>query len=316
MSPRRLPQPRPHLACWRLVLIVAGVAPLCACNSPSAAFDCSGDGEVRGSFSEINSGELTFRHGLIVGDAGRGYTVLFTDDDLLAKALRASPEPEAEVGAIAQMLGKLVVGYEFDVAGNYQQRITRGTSSGSGMTGSDEGRVTIDDQGCARGDVTLTSYGSGFFALPLQRDRRRREVEGNSMGESASGEADDPLATWADAFARLIDLHPVIPLETLGFSTPAATQLSSDPRAQAALKRVREQCPDPRTATVNEYGEVVGPSTPGHGARFNGTVQVSRGPDGPVLGHCYVMQRDDAYIEQCFPLHTDCAKVPLWDPKS
>ncbi len=77
---------------------------------------------------------------------------------------------------------------------------------------------------------------------------------------------------------------------------------------------MREQCPDPRSASLNEYGEVVGASTPGNGPRFNGTGQASLGMDGPVIGNCYVMQRDGEYIDQCFPLTTDCAKVPLYKP--
>ena len=257
----------------RFVRAAAALLPLacCACNPPSAAFDCSGDGEVRGGFSEFNSGELQFRHGVFVGDAERGYTVLFTDDAPLADALRASTDPLHEVGAIAQMLGELVVGYEFDAAGVYRQRIVRGISTGAGMTGSDEGQVTVDDEGCARGDVTLTDYGSGFFALPVQPDRRVRTVEVDARSDGSTTE--DPLATWSAAYSRLLDLHPAIPLETLGFSTPVAQQLSAEPRVRA-----------------------------------------SPGPDGPVISTCYVMQRDGEYIDQCFPLHTDCAKVPLYAP--
>jgi hypothetical protein len=295
-----------------VLLATAGAIGASGCNnSPSSVFDCSGKGEVRGRFSETNSGEIEFRHGVVSGNAASGYTVLFTDDALLADALRASPYPVDEVEPVARLLGELVVGYTFDADGSLREHLTRGLSTSSGSGGNDKGKITVDDKGCARGDVRLQYYGSGFFALPLPK-RAAGEARTDVEPSSSSTRHEDPLLRYADTHARLVDRHPVIPFETLGFSTRVATVLSADPRALAALERVRTQCPHPARTSLNEYAEVVGPAEPAPGIVLSGTAVTSLHGGQPTLDNCYVMQRNGEYIDQCWPFTTDCIKVPLY----
>lgn len=283
------------------------------CGKPSSVFDCSGDGEARGKFSEGNAGALTFKDGVVWGDAEQGYRVVFTDDTVFADAMRASPNPSREAPLAAQLLGILVIGYDFEPDGDYRQHFTQGTSTSSGHSSLDSGRIQVDDKGCARGDVKLQYEGSGYFALPVKRAATTQDIEvGGSADMAQSAGTDDPLQRYAATHARLSNRHPAIPFEALGYSSASATILSNDKRAQAALLRVLAQCPNPAKTSLNEYAEVVGTVEASPGVVLSGTAVTSQQPGGPVLDNCYVMQRNGEYIDQCWPLTTDCTTTPLY----
>lgn len=317
---------------WRVVASIGSALLLQGCGAPSLGLDCAGSGQVSGGYREANSGNLEFKRGLFWGDSGLGYKVLFTDDPLLAEALRASPDPAREAPIAADMLHVLLVGYDFHPDGKYRQHFTWGTGKSSGWSGADVGHVDIDDQGCARGDVRLDSPGSGHFALPLLHPERLEvasktavEVETGvrrqrpALTAGAAVVDDDPLARWRLAFARLNDPHPANALRSVGFSAAVAAQLSAHPKALKALERMRGQCPQPATAKLNEYGEVVGESRPKSAASrsqvvLSGTATATVGADGAFIDNCYVMQRDGQWIDQCWPLSADCTATPLYDP--
>ena len=281
--------------------------------SNSNALDCTGDGSVAGSFSEINTGTLKFAHGVAWGNPVQGYRVLFTEDPVFADALRASPNPAEESELIARVLGELVIGYEFSADGVYRQHLSMGTSTSSGSSGADLGRISIDDQGCARGDIHVDHYGDGSFALPLLRPNPAAgDIEMDDRPESVprinTTATDDPLAAWRTAYSRLSDLHPTSALQAIGFSASVAARMAPDPRAQAALRRMRDQCPSPASAELDEYGDVVGIAWPHAGVMLGSTADAAFTGDGAVIENCYVTTRNDQSVEQCWPLISDCSK--------
>lgn len=294
-------------------VLIAMMIFLGGCGKPSSVFDCGGDGEARGKFSEGNTDTLTFKHGVVWGSAEQSYRVVFSDDAVFADAMRASTDPAREAPLAAQLLGILVIGFDFDPSGSYRQYFTLGTSTSSGFSGGDNGKISIDAKGCARGDVKLAQDGSGYFALPLKPPATTQHVEvGGSADTAQSAGVDDLLQRYAATHARLNDRHPVIPFEALGYSGASATILSSDKRAKAALLRILAQCPNPAKTSLNEYAEVVGTVEPFPGVVLSGTAYASQHAGGPVLDNCYVMQRNGEYINQCWPLTTDCTTTPLY----
>jgi hypothetical protein len=308
--------------CMWLALLLA-LIPLTGCGKYSDALDCSGPGETRGSYKNVNDGELDFEHGLAWRNGGGGYTILFTRDTVLAEALRLSPEPDWESARIGELLRELLVGFQFHPDGKYHQRITLGTSTSSGWSGADKGSIKLDSDGCLRGDVVLDYYGAGHFALPLieppptgstavEYDPR---PERDTARPPQSPEP-DALTEWSRTWTRLQSAHPVIALQTLGFSSAVATRLVDDKRALAALARVRGQCPEPATARIGEYGDIEGPANPKPGMVMNATGDTEVSPLGETFIKCYVMQRDGEYIDQCWPLTTDCTTTPLYKPSS
>jgi hypothetical protein len=285
--------------------------------------DCSGTGEVAGSFSEINSGSLTFEHGLAWREADGAYSVLFTDDAVLAEAGRASSDPEYETGHVATMLGELVVGYRFDADGSYRERITLGSSTSRGSSGADSGRIALQTDGCVRGDVHLDYYGDGSFALPLIQPEQNRRMHGQALEVDSRPEPapparaftadkvpsdEDPLEQWRAVYIQLSASHPAEAMGALNFSPGVAVRLATDARARAALERVRSQCPDPARATLDEYGDVVGEARPAPGIVLEGTALTSLSETGAFLRLCYVMKRNGEYIDQCFPFSEDCSR--------
>lgn len=294
-----------------------------ACGGKSAQLDCSGTGEVSGSYSETNSGSLSFLHGLAWREPHGDYIVLFTGDPTLAAAGRSSPNPEYETGHAAQMLGELVVGFQFEPNGKFRERITLGTSTSRGSSGADRGRITLQADGCARGDVQLDYYGEGSFALPLiQPEQNGRHLtqalEIDSRPEAAITHLplehhewpgdDDFLGQWSLVHAQLSSADPVEALGALNFSPAVAATLARDPRALRALQRVRSQCPNPLSAALDEYGEVSGASQAAPGIVLHGTALTSLSDNGAILRLCYVMQRNAEFIEQCFPFTQDCSQ--------
>lgn len=291
---------------------------LAGCGQPSDALDCSGHGTARGSHDEINSGQLDFRQAVAFALNG-GYTVIFTDDATLAELMRQSPSPEHEVARAGAIFDRLLVGFRFDGHGQLLEHLTLGNSTSSGSDGSDRGAMTADTDGCARGDVRRKYDGNAYFAVPLAHPERRGAELAVEYGPATNASMpafpdEDLLARWRAAHARLTDLHPVTAAQALGFSASAAAVLAADPRTQNALERVRTQCVDPAQAILNEYGEVSGPSPSHDGVVFQSTVVTETGSDGEYLANCWVMQRNDESLEQCFPLHTDCRKVPAYVP--
>jgi hypothetical protein len=299
--------------------VLIACASVLGCGEPSDAFDCSGDGTARGGYEEINAGELRFEHA-VVFPQGEGHTVLFSDDPVLAEVMRHSPDPESEGAMAAKMFGRLLVGFRFDAGGQLGEHLTRGTSTSWGTDGSDRGAMRIDAEGCARGDVRMSHNGAGYFAVPLSHPERLEAMAAVELGPASNAAVpaevaeDDLLARYARAHARLMDGHPVNALEALGYSTGAASVLAADPRSDGVLARMRSQCVDPRTARVNEYGEIIGPSPQQDGLVFQGTVVTQSTSAGEVISNCYVMGRNGQNLEQCWPLETDCAKVPPYRP--
>ncbi len=322
---------------WKVLGRLLPIFLIGGCSGPSAGLDCDGAGSVRGRYSEINSGTLEFAHGLFWGDDVQGYKVLFTGDSLLAEALRASPDPGREAPMAARMLQVLLVGYEFGPDGKYRQHFTFGSGNSSGWSGADRGAVKIDGKGCARGDVHLDHPGDGHFALPLLHPEHiaaalNSDVEiggatpgvATAAGGSGRDEAVDMLEAWRAAYSRLHDAHPASALQTLGFSAPVASALAAHPGAKQAVERMRTQCPDPATASLNEYGEVIGEARPTPVSAKAGvpmaatvlssTAVVSNGGNGAVIDNCYVMKRDDESIEQCWPISADCTTSKRYEP--
>lgn len=312
------PRPRRQLH-WRLALLVLLLAGS-GCGYRAAWLDCSGTGEVTGQYSEINSGSLTFRHGLAWRDSSGGYNVVFTDDPLLAEAARVSPNPGYEITLAAEMVRALLVGFRFHPSGNYREHFTAGTSTSSGWSGADIGSIDIEDDNCARGYVMLDYNGDGAFAVPLVSPEQnaavlaqsveldtRTETQAPDTATAIPSPAEDALATWATVHAQL--MHPDVSqaLQALDFSPASAARLAQDARVLAALDRVRRQCPDPATAGLDEYGDVVGQSHPAPGIVLEGTALTAMDGDGPYLRLCYAMQRNGASIEQCLPFIEDCS---------
>jgi hypothetical protein len=300
------------------VLLAAWPLLLAGCGQPSGMLDCSGHGTARGSHEEINSGQLEFKHAVAFA-LGSGYTVIFTDDATLAELMRASPSPEYEAALAAAMLDRLLVGFRFDAQGQLLEHLTLGNSTSSGTDGSDRGAMTADTDGCARGDVRRKYHGNAYFAVPLAHPEKRGAALAVEYGDATNAAMpaspdDDMLARWRAAYARLTDLHPVTAVQALGFSAPAAAVLAADPRTAAVLERVRTQCANPARATLNEYGEVAGPSLSHDGFVFQSTVVAETAQDGAYLANCYVMHRNDEALEQCWPLKQDCSKVPAYVP--
>ena len=300
------------------VLLAACPLLLTGCGQPSDALDCAGHGTARGSHDEINSGKLDFKHAVAYA-LGDGYTVIFTDDATLAELMRQSPSPEHEVALAGAMFDRLLVGFRFDGHGQLLQHLTLGNSTSWGSDGSERGAMIASTDGCARGDVRREHHGNAHFAVPLAHPERRGAelaVEYGAATNASKPDApdDDLLARWRAAHARLTGLHPVTAVQALGFSASAAAVLAADPRTRDALERVRTQCVDPAQATVNEYGEVTGPSPSHEGFVFQSTVVTETARDGEYLAHCYVMQRNDEALEQCWPLKTDCRRVPASVP--
>jgi hypothetical protein len=301
-----------------LVLLIGG------CGQTGSSMQCTGNGSVRGSYQNTNDGALSFDYGVAWRTEDGGYRVVFTDDAKLAEALRASPAPDREMHRLGQMLGELLVGFEFHADGKYYQRITQGSSTSSGWSGGDVGAAKLDKEGCLRGDVTLDSYGGGHFALPLlsasnatassntqiQRDTRQQK----NVDRARTEETQDPLSIWQKAFARLTQPHPAVALQALGFSAPSASVLADDKRIKPVLARLRGQCPDPHTANANEYGEIIGAAHPKAGVVLSATGVASIGPDGAAINNCYVMQRNGQSIDQCWPLTTDCTATAFYQP--
>ncbi len=322
---------------WSVLRMLLPSLLICGCGGTSGGMDCSGAGSVRGSYSEINSGTLKFAHGLFWGDDAIGYKVLFTDDPLLGEALRASPDPGREAPMAARMLQVLLVGYEFGPDGKYRQHFTLGTGTSSGWSGADIGAVKIDSEGCARGDVQLDHLGDGHFALPLLHPEHiaaalNTDVEiggaspgvATAAGGSGRDDAVDMLKTWRAAYTRLHDAHPASALQALGFSAPVASGLAAHPGAKKSVERMRSQCPDPATTSLNEYGEVIGEAratlvaanteVPTGVVVLSGTAMASTGGDGAVIDNCYVMKRNDEWIDQCWPISTDCTTSKRYEP--
>jgi hypothetical protein len=307
------------------MLLAAAVIGGCG-GQLSSTMDCGGEGAVRGKYENVNDGKLEFKQGVAWRNDAGSYTVLFTGDPVLAKALRASPDPDSEAARLGQVLGELLVGLQYHPDGKFEQRITRGTSTSSGRSNRDEGHAAADAQGCLRGDVKLSGYGFAHFALPLLAPEKIAATIGG--GVEADSRAQQPLAPasvddeadaltrWSAAWTRLNEVHPVSALQAMGFSSPVAAALADDKRALAALKRMRGQCPEASTASVNEYDEVVGDSHPRPEIVLNGTGAASIGPQGGVIDNCYVMKRNDQYIDQCWPLSQDCTSTPLYNPDS
>lgn len=322
---------------WSMLGMLLPTLLMCGCGGSSAGFDCGGTGTVRGRYSEINSGTLEFAHGLFWGNDVQGYRVLFTDDPLLAEALRASPDPGREAPLAANMLQVLLVGYDFKPDGNYRQHFTFGSGNSSGWSGADRGEVSIDSEGCARGDVHLDHPGDGHFALPRLHPEQiaaalNTDVEiggatqgvATAAGGSGRDDSVDMLQTWRAAYRRLHEAHPATALQALGFSAPVASVLAAHPGAKLSVERMRNQCPDPATASLNEYGEVIGEARPTPvSARagvpvvatvLSGTAMASFGGDGAVIDNCYVMKRNDEWIDQCWPISTDCTTSKRYEP--
>jgi hypothetical protein len=324
---QRTQMPSAFIAIIRRFGILFAVALIGGCGRQlSSTMDCSGDGAVRGKYDNINDGKLEFKQGAAWRNGNGGFTVMFTRDPVLATALRASPDPDSEAARLGQVLGELLVGLQYHPDGKFEQRITRGTSTSSGWSGADEGRAAMDEQGCLRGDAKLSGYGFAHFALPLLAPEEIAATIGSGVEAdsrtrpsptvaSVDGEV-DALTRWSAAWTRLNQTHPVTALQAMGFSSPAAAALADDKRALAALKRMRGQCPQASTASVNEYDEVVGDSHPRPDIVLNGTGTASIGPQGGVIDNCYVMKRNDQYIDQCWPLSQDCTSTPLYNPDS
>lgn len=300
------------------IVLPAALLALAGCGS--ASMDCSGDGEVAGGFSDSSGTDtLTFRHGIAWRAPDGPYGVLFTDDPVLADAGRVSPNPEYEIALAAQMVGALLVGYRFHADGTYHQYFTVGGRVSSGRSGADRGRIAVDDDGCARGDVQLDDYGDGAFALPLidpernaamlvesvERDTRPEAdgTDGDTVDESAPF-LPDALAEWTAAHATLMLPDPAQALQSLNFSPGTAARLAQHAGVLAALERVRRQCPDPATATLDAYGDVIGASHPAPGVVLHGTVLMT---GAGAVRLCYAMQRNGGNIEQCFPMQEDCS---------
>ena len=312
-------------AFWRLVIGVGLAAGLGSCAPSTAFLDCSGAGEVAGEFADINSGALRFQHGLAWINADGTYDVLFSDDAALLTALRASPYPGHEAQQVGEMLGAFLVGFRFAADGGYTERFTVGTSQSRGWSGADRGHIEVDEAGCARGYASLDADDWGKFALPLQRPAAigallEQGVEAGAVdrGDAATDDApvaesgllleEDALARWRLLHARLHALHPIEAMQALGLSWPLAEQLAGEPRAVAALQRVRGQCPDADHAELDEYGDVVGVAEPRPGVRLQATVQTFLADDGEVMLHtCYVTARNGQSVEQCWPLSADCS---------
>jgi hypothetical protein len=300
------------------VAIVLLLCLLAACKPPSASMDCSGQGRARGSYSGSSDGDLEFRHAVAWREAGGGLVAMFTDDDGLAAAMRASADPYNDAERAAKMMSALLVGFRFTSDGAFKERLTLGTSTSTGWSGADEGAATVDADECARGDARLDDGTRGFFAVPLLHPERKAadgavEPGGSSGDSSGSG---DTLDLYRDLHAQLMSSHPADALEALGFAPGAAAALAPDPRVVKSLERIRAQCPDSRTATLDEYGDVVGPSPAGTTPSFTGTIVIGHGIAGAALSNCYVMQRDGEQLEQCWPLSQDCAAVPVYVPSS
>jgi hypothetical protein len=258
-------------------------------------------------------------------NADGSYEVLFSDDAAVLGALRASPHPGHEAQQLGEMLGAFLVGFRYNAEGDYTERFTVGTAQSRGWSGADHGHIEVDEAGCARGYATLDADDWGKFAVPLQRPALLGALleQGVETGAAAGDDTaskdppvaasgllleEDALARWRLLHARLHALHPTEALQALGLSWPLAEQLAGEPRALAALQRVRSQCPG-ADAQLDEYGDVVGIAEPRQGVQLLATVQTFLADDGEVMLHtCYVTDRNGQSVEQCWPLSADCSR--------
>lgn len=305
------------------LLLAAGT--LAGCSPSTAHLSCEGDGSVSGHYEEINHGELSFRHGVAWRRDDGGIDVLFSAHPAVAEALRDSPNPRLEAGLVGELLAELLIGFEYAADGVYTQRFTLGSSTGSGWSGADRGRIEVDGLGCARGWADLDGDDHGRFALPLRQPQRNAmlmrqgpEADAGRVESisSLSGPdvVDEPFPRWQAVHQRLHARHPAAALQALGLSLPAAERLAAEAIALAALQRLREQCPDPASAGYDDFGDVVGIVSPRPGISLESTVLTFIGPHGPQLHLCYAMARDGRPIEQCFPLRQDCSQAPYVGP--
>jgi len=300
----------------RLALLIT-LGALGACGS---SLDCSGHGEVQGSYAEINVGSVSFDHGLAWVEDHGGYTVLFSDDALLIDALRASSRPQDELHAVASLLGRLVAGYHFHEDGSFREHFTEGTGVSSGWSSADQGHVALGKDACLRGTVRPDSGAPARFALPMRRagtgtlELERADRPAAAPALPSEHDQEDPLQLWQAAYRRLTDRHPVTAVQALGFSTAVAEKLVGDPRVAAALDRVVRQCPDPASARLGDYGDVVGMAHPMPGIVLGATAEARQGDGGAALGNCYVMERNGQPMAQCWPMQADCTTAALWQP--
>jgi hypothetical protein len=307
---------RVHGAVALLVLTLAG------CAGPAADMDCSGEGSVRGEFSEINTGAFTLRHGLAWRGEG-GYIALFTPGQGSARALLLSPAPEREAETVMQLLGESLLQIDFDESGRYRRFHAIGRGSISGWSSDHRASLSVDTGGCARGRVDVSSYGSVEFALPLHAPgaalaalQQPLEAGSTALPEpeppatNAPGAPglDDPQAAWAWVHARLDPARPLPAFATLGLSPLVAQSLAGEPRAIAALERLRSQCPDPASARPGGYFNVEGEASTRAGKRLAGDAQLADGVDGPQLVHCRVLRLVGERWHECEPIQQDCSE--------
>jgi len=309
----------------RCAVISLGFSGLAAC-SPSAHLDCSGDGEVDGVYEDANYGRIEFKHGIFIPSEGLG-TMLFTDDPTLVDAMRRSPDPLSDGPRLASMIGKSMVGFEYDQFGSYKQRIVVGKQQGSGWSGADSGSYAIDETGCARGHADLDADDWGVFAVPKWVDPGAAAMNPEDVPVEAGGSVtptpmemdeataspDDALALWAKAWDRLHLADPAQALQATGLSSGAATAMADNKAMLAMLERVRQQCADPATAQYDtDYDEITGPSPTIDGFTFKATVRARADGDSAVIENCYVMFRNDQSLEQCWPMQQDCRTAPVF----
>jgi len=293
---------------------------LAGCGGGESLMDCSGEGSVQGEFSEINTGAFAFGHGL-VWRAEDGYIALFTQSKASAQALLLSPAPEREAETVMHLLGESLLRINFDEAGGYRRFSVSGQGGISGWGSDHRGRLRLDAAGCARGRVDLGSYGQARFALPLHApaaalaalqqpleagDMAPAEVEqAQSMPDPAPDLA-DPVAAWTWVHARLDPARPLPAFSVLGLSSFVAQSLAGEPRAIAALERLRSQCPDPASARPGGYFLLEGEARTREGRVLEGDAQLAAGDAGPQLLHCRVLRLVDERWQECLPMQRDC----------
>ncbi len=303
--------------CLMAVAMVAG------CSGVVDSLDCSGIGTVRGRYDDVNIGRIELRYGAAWGSADAGYTVVLADHPGYAEALQRSAHPLSDSERAAELLGLVVLGADYSPAGDFVAYFAWGEGSSRGTGGEYRGDLRVDEKGCARGEVKLYGDNRAVFALPLWRpDNAQLYAQGPEdahapfavTGGVAPPGSDDPLQAWAAVHAQLMHPHPGEALLALGLSVPVAEHLANDPSALATLERLRTQCPDPARATLNEYSEVEGPSSPAPDITLSGWVSTELDAGGLRLRQCSVNERNGQSVEQCWPLKKDCRRAPLWRP--
>lgn len=303
---------------------LAALALLAGCSAADQ-LDCSGIGTVHGQYRDVNIGNAELRYGAAWGSAELGHAVVLSDHRGYAEALQRSARPLYDSERAAELLDLVVVGANYDPAGNFVDYFAygKGGVSSRGSGGDYGGSLHVDAEGCARGNVALYRDRAAVFALPRWRpESARLYAQGPEGGASdarldggiAPPDADDALAAWAALHAQLMHADPGQALLALGLSVPVAAHLANDPVALATLERLRTQCPDPARARLNEYGEVEGPSTAAPDITLSGWVTSELDENGLRIRHCSVNQRNGESVEQCWPLHTDCRQATVWQP--